>query len=326
MLEDSYGREINYLRLAVTDRCNLRCTYCMPINGLHWLPQTELMSYEEMERICTLLVQMGITKIRITGGEPFIRKGMLPFLEKLSQLKGLEKISITTNGLLIGDFVPKLKEIGIGGINLSLDTLDEDRFFKIANRKGLNKVLHTLDQLLEYDIPVKINTVAMEDQNIEDIIPLVNLTKDKPISVRFIEEMPFSGGSRTPILNWNYKRILAHIQEEFPKIEKIQDPRHSTSLNYHIPHHKGNVGIIAAYSRLFCGDCNRIRITPTGGMRTCLYAPPQFNLKEAMREGKSNQELKQLLIQQIKGKPKNGWDAQKLKKKTGQESMANIGG
>lgn len=328
MLVDSYGRVINYLRLAVTDRCNLRCTYCMPKEGLDWLPRKELMTYDEMLRICSLLVGMGVEKIRITGGEPFVRKDLFSFLKELSQIEGLKELTITTNGVLTAPFVPELKQAGIKSVNLSLDTLDRDRFIQIAHRDELNKVLNTLDALLSHDLEVKINTVVIESLNIPDIIPLVRLTKTLPISIRFIEQMPFNGGNHLSSLTWNYKRILEHIQQAFPLIKKIQDAPHSTSLNYHIPGHQGDVGIIAAYSRLFCGSCNRIRITPLGVLKTCLYDNGKLNIKDALRKGVSDEDASMLISNAILKKTKNGWEAEKKRNNQDpvHESMATIGG
>lgn len=328
MIVDSYGRLINYLRLAVTDRCNLRCTYCMPKEGLHWLPRQELMTFEEMVRICALLVKMGIQKIRITGGEPFVRKDLLSFLKSISRLKGLSQLTLTTNGVLTAPFIPELKKIGIKTVNLSLDTLDRERFKQIAHRDELAKVLNTLDTFLDHDIEVKINTVVMEHMNVQDIIPLIGLTKSFPVSVRFIEEMPFNGGSRRATLHWNDRRILEHIKVHFPEIEKIPDPPHATSYNYHIPGHKGHVGIIAAYSRSFCGTCNRIRITPTGMVRTCLYDKGKLNLKDALREGYEDKSLESMIVNTINKKAKDGWEAERRRDGHGpvSESMATIGG
>ena len=328
MIKDSYGRPINYLRLAVTDRCNLRCAYCMPREGLDWLPRKELMTFEEMVRICSLFVKMGVEKIRITGGEPFVRKDLLSFLKEISRLKGLHELTLTTNGLLTAGLVPELKKMGVSSVNLSLDTLDKDRFIKIAHRDGLDKTLRTLDTLLQHDIAVKINTVVMEDKNIADIIPLVQLTKTLPVSVRFIEEMPFNGGHHQASLNWNYKYILEHIREQFPAIKKIPDTPYSTSYNYHVPGHKGNVGVIAAYSRPFCGSCNRIRVTPVGVLRTCLYDAGKLNLKDAMREGNTDEGLQSLITNAILKKSKDGWDAQNalVAQHRENESMATIGG
>ncbi len=197
MLIDNHGRKINYLRLAVTDRCNLRCFYCMPEEGLNWLDRKELMTYEDMLRSCALLVKMGIEKIRITGGEPFVRKDIMQLLTALSKLDGLKELSMTTNGVLTAPYVAEMKALGVKSVNLSLDTLDANRFFTITRRDEFASVMATLDELLKHDIDVKINAVVMEGKNTEDIIPLVELTKDLPVSVRFIEEMPFNGDGHT---------------------------------------------------------------------------------------------------------------------------------
>ncbi|MDQ0781282.1 GTP 3',8-cyclase MoaA [Chryseobacterium sp. W4I1] len=328
MLTDQFGRNINYLRLAIVDRCNLRCTYCMPEKGLAWINQKELITDEEMLRICTIFTEMGVNKIRITGGEPFVRKNSIELLQNISQLDGLTDLSITTNGLLTEQYIPQLKKFGIKSINLSLDTLDEERFFKITRRKSFDKVMKTLDSLLQHNIAVKINTVVMEDQNIDDIIPLIKLTKERPIDVRFIEEMPFNGGTHSLSLKWNFVQILNHIKAHFPEIQKIEDPKNSTSYNYNIPGFSGNIGIIAAYTRSFCGTCNRLRLTPSGILKTCLYEGTGVNLKDEIRMGKTNEELKNIIINSVQNKPKDGWEAQKSSLTASQihQSMATIGG
>ena len=193
MLVDNHGRKISYMRLAVTDRCNLRCFYCMPEEGLDWLSRTELMSYEEMLRMCQLMVQMGIEKIRITGGEPFVRKDIMQLLSRIADIDGLKDITITTNGVLTAPHISDLKALGVKSINLSLDTLNAGRFFAITRRDEFAAVMNTLDELLKHDFEVKINAVVMDGKNTQDIAPMVALTKDLPVSVRFIEEMPFNG-------------------------------------------------------------------------------------------------------------------------------------
>ncbi|WP_345990182.1 GTP 3',8-cyclase MoaA [Chryseobacterium sp. Chry.R1] len=328
MLTDKFGRNINYLRLAIVDRCNLRCTYCMPEKGLTWIKQNELMTDEEMLRICSVFTAMGVDKIRITGGEPFVRKNSIDLIKNISQLNGLTDLSITTNGLLTEPYIPQLKQYGVKSVNLSLDTMDRDRFFKITRRNSFDKVMKTLDGLLQHDIKVKINTVVMEGQNTEDIIPLVLLTKGLPVEVRFIEEMPFNGSETDVSLNWNFTKIHSYIKEHFPDIQKTVDPKSSTSYNYKIPGFEGGIGIIAAYTRSFCGDCNRIRITPSGILRTCLYEGGGINLKDEIRMGKTDEELKNIIISSIHQKPKDGWEAQKLSLTASQihQSMATIGG
>jgi len=329
LLIDNHGRKINYLRLAVTDRCNLRCFYCMPEEGLNWLSRTELMTYEEMLRSCSLLVKMGIEKIRITGGEPFVRKDIMQLLAALSKLDGLKELSMTTNGVLTAPYVAEMKALGVKSVNLSLDTLDANRFFTITRRDEFANVMATLDELLKHDIDVKINAVVMEGKNTEDIIPLVELTKDMPVSVRFIEEMPFNGdGHSYSGLQWDYVHILEKIRDKFPNIEKLTDPAYSTSYNYQIPGHQGSIGIIAAYSRTFCGTCNRIRITPQGELKNCLYDDGVLNIRDIIRSGAGDEVLEQNLLNAFSHRVKDGWEAERSRfEKTGvHESMATIGG
>jgi molybdenum cofactor biosynthesis protein A len=329
LLLDNHGRKINYLRLAVTDRCNLRCFYCMPEDGLNWLGRKELMTYEEMLQSCALLVKMGIEKIRITGGEPFVRKDIMPFLTALSKLNGLNELTLTTNGVLTAPHVPELKRIGVKSVNLSLDTLDANRFFTITRRDEFAAVMATMEQLLKHGIEVKINAVVMDGKNTQDIIPLVELARELPVSVRFIEEMPFNGdGHVYGGLKWDYVRILEEIKDKYPGIKKMDDPLYSTAYNYQIPGHKGSVGIIAAYSRTFCGTCNRIRITPEGELKTCLYDDGVLNIKSLIRGGTSEPDLKRILLNAFNNRAKDGWEAESLRVVHNgvHESMATIGG
>lgn len=329
LLLDNHGRKINYLRLAVTDRCNLRCFYCMPEDGLNWLSRKELMSYEEMMQACTLLVKMGVEKIRITGGEPFVRKDIMQLLTSISQLEGLNELSITTNGVLTAPYVADLKKIGVRSVNLSLDTMDANRFFAITRRDEFSNVMKTMEALLMHGIEVKINAVVMDGKNTQDIIPLVQLTKNLPVSVRFIEEMPFNGdGHSYSGINWDYVKIFDEIRQVFPEIQKVTDPQYSTAYNYQIPGHKGGVGIIAAYSRTFCGTCNRIRITPQGTLKNCLYDDGVLNIKDLIRAGTSDNKLQDILTEAFNNREKDGWEAERkrLENPNFHESMATIGG
>ena len=300
----------------------------MPEHGLEWLSRSELLTYEEMLRLCGVLVRLGINKIRITGGEPFVRKDMMKFIAALSQLDGLQQINLTTNGVATAPLVPELKKLGIRSVNLSLDTLDRERFFQITRRDELPKVLDTMDALLRHDIKVKINAVVMDGQNTEDIIPLAKLTQNLPVDVRFIEEMPFNGGDHAAARPfWDHHRILDTIRSEWPDLEKIPDPPFSTSMNYRLPGHHGKVGIIAAWSRTFCGTCNRIRVTPQGVLKTCLYDHGVLNLRDLMREGLSDTELTDHLLFAFNHRHKNGWDAEEARRGIPvKESMATIGG
>lgn len=325
MLRDNHGRPVNYLRLAVTDRCNLRCFYCMPEHGIDWLDRKELMTWEEMLYVCRIVIGMGITKIRITGGEPFARKNFMEFMEQLSAIEGLEELTLTTNGVLTKPYIPQLKKLGIKSVNLSLDTLNRERFFAITRRDELPKVLDTMHELLHNDIQVKINAVVMEGKNTEDIIPLAELTRDLPVAVRYIEEMPFNGNGVYNGLQWDHVMILETLKKEFPEIERIAKAKFSTSDNYKILGHKGTVGIIAAYTRTFCGACNRIRITPQGMLKTCLYDNGVLNVKDLVRDGLDEQEIQRVITGAIKQRAKDGWEAEK-NRISEHESMAAIGG
>lgn len=329
MLFDNHGRKINYVRLAVTDRCNLRCFYCMPEEGIKYMPKQDLLSYEEMLRLMQILVPLGIEKVRITGGEPFLRKDMMTFLKALSKIDGLQKINITTNGTLTAKLIPELKALGIDTINLSIDSLDKDRFYKITRRNVFDQVIETYEALLDHGLNTKLNAVVMEGQNIEDIIPMVELGRKHPVSVRFIEEMPFNGeGNHYPVLVWNHQKIKAHLLATYPDLEKLPDPPNSTAQHYRVPGFKGDVGIIAAYSRTFCGSCNRIRITPQGMLKTCLYDGGVFNIRDLMRAGASDQQIIDTFKVALGNRAKDGWEAEKNRglNLPVKESMATIGG
>jgi molybdenum cofactor biosynthesis protein A len=327
-LFDNHGRPVNYLRLAVTDRCNLRCFYCMPEEGIHYLPKKELLSFEEIERLITLAGQMGISKIRLTGGEPFVRTDLMQLIRRIVDIEGIENVHLTTNGVLTSPHIPELKKLGIKSVNLSLDTLDAERFHKITRRDEFNRTRETLDKLVDSGIPVKINCVVMDGKNIEDILPMVAMTKDRDVSVRFIEEMPFNGeGSHYPVLRWTYKKILDHIRDTYPGIERIRDEANSTSYNYRISGHSGSIGVIAAFSRTFCGTCNRIRVTAQGVLKTCLYDDGVLNIRDLMRTGKSDVAIKEALLRAFAHRPKDGFEAERNRKEqVVSESMSTIGG
>ncbi|WPP53654.1 GTP 3',8-cyclase MoaA [Catalinimonas niigatensis] len=329
MIYDNHGRPITYLRLAVTDRCNLRCFYCMPAEGIQYMPKKELLTYEEMLRMVNLMASMGINKVRITGGEPFVRKDLMYFLRQLRQIKGIQDINITTNGVLTTEHVPELKQLGISSVNLSLDTFDRDRFKEITRRDEFDKVKACFDQLNAHRIPTKINAVVMEGKNTEDIIPLAELSRNHLVSVRFIEEMPFNGeGSHYPVLVWTHHKILQKLKERYSDIQKIKDAAHSTSYNYHIPGHKGEVGIIAAFSRTFCGSCNRVRVTAQGTLKTCLYDDGVLDIRQLLRSGVADEEVKNAMKNAFRQRPKDGFEAESLRKfsNPASESMSTIGG
>ena len=300
----------------------------MPEEGIQYEARDELLSYEEMEQLLQLLRRMGITKVRITGGEPFVRRNMMAFLQKVCQM-GFDQVNITTNGTLTSNLVTELKEIGISSVNLSIDSLDSERFFSITRRDVLPKVMETFHALMESGIPTKINAVVMDGQNIDDLIPMAELARQYPVDVRFIEEMPFNGaGSHYQVLNWNHQQIVEHLRTAFPLMERFPDPPYSTSMNYSIPGFKGKLGIIAAYSRTFCGSCNRIRVTPKGLLKTCLYDDGVFNVRDLIRAGASDEQIRDTFLEALGNRAKDGWEAEK--NRNGglpvTESMSTIGG
>lgn len=328
MLYDNHQRPLTYLRLAVTDRCNLRCFYCMPEEGIRYVARKELLSFEEIERLVRLLAAMGISKIRITGGEPFVRTDLMKLLRTIAGVPGVEEVHLTTNGVLTAPYVPELKVLGIRSVNLSLDTLDRQRFREITRRDEFDRVWKSFEMLLESEIPVKINAVVMDGKNTDEIHALAELTRNLPVSVRYIEEMPFNGeGQHYPVLHWTHARILAELKNAYPKLERRPDPPHATAMHYQVPGHRGDLGIIAAFSRTFCGSCNRIRITAQGDLKTCLYDNGVLNLRDLVRTGASDEALRAILLETFSRRPKDGFEAVSQRSKPDiVESMSTIGG
>lgn len=326
MLIDNFGRQITYLRLAVTDRCNLRCQYCMPIHGIDIVDRKELLTYKEMYRIARVLSELGVNKVRLTGGEPFVRKDFISFLESLSFNDKLDEINITTNGALISSHIEKLERLNIKNINLSIDSLNEENFNKITRRKVFNEVYSTLEKLEKSSLNLKLNVVVQSGINTHEINKFIELTQHKNLSVRFIEEMPFNGiGLRKTTETWNYNRIINEINAYFKNVIVLKNKKSSTSKNFKIDGYLGSFGIIPAFTRTICNDCNRIRITSTGLFKNCLFDDGVFNVRDFIRNGASDDELKQLFIDTVKKKPRNGFIAEENRKEV-TESMSTIGG
>lgn len=326
-LTDKFGRQISYLRLAITDRCNLRCQYCMPAHGIDIVDREELLTYKEMYRITRILSELGVNKVRLTGGEPFVRKDFVKFLESLSYNDLLDEINITTNGALISKYIPELEKIGIKKINLSLDTLKADKFKQITRRDLFKETYLTFEKLLVSKLELKLNIVIQPGVNTDEIIDFIELTKDKDIAVRFIEEMPFNGkGLRITDEVWNLDRIYKEIKENYTNIIPLADKKSSTSKNFRINNYKGTFGIIPAFTRTICNDCNRIRVTATGMFKNCLFDNGVFNLRDFIRKGASDEDIAQLFIDTVQQKPKNGFVAEANRKDNVSESMSTIGG
>lgn len=328
-LIDNHGRTLSYLRIAVTDRCNLRCFYCMPEQGIQYLPKKELLTFEEIERLVSVLAGAGISKVRITGGEPFVRTDLMDLMQQIVQVPGIRTLHLTTNGVLTGPHVPRLLAMGLASVNLSMDTLNRDRFRLITRRDEFNQVQDTYRLLLESGIPLKVNAVVMDGKNIDDIPLLVELTRHHAVEVRFIEEMPFNGeGSHYVRLDWTYKKIQAHIESLFGSLERVPDPDSATATRFRVPGFKGIIGIIAAFSRTFCGACNRLRITPRGELKTCLYDDGVLNLRTLMRDGCTDEELLAQIRHAVSHRHANGVEAEQHRRNHERvaESMSTIGG
>lgn len=302
----------------------------MPEQGLKWHKKTEILSYEEMLRLVEILADLGISKIRITGGEPFVRRDLIPFMSDLVQVPGIDQLNITTNGTAPLKSVEDMKALGIHAVNLSLDSLDRERFKAITRRDEFDKVWDFYRELLKQDVRTKINAVVMEEHNLEDILAMSALTIKDPVSVRFIEEMPFNGGSKgyQPV-NWDYRRIIEHIQSAYPDIERMDDDKSSTSYNYQIPGAKGSIGVIPAYTRTICGTCDRIRLTPKGELKTCLYQGKGFSFRDFMRNRATDEDIRNKFMQLFQQRAKDGFEAEKLTTTQANgslQSMATIGG
>ena len=301
----------------------------MPEAGIRYLHKNELLTFEEIERLISIMADLGISKVRLTGGEPFVRNDLMKLIRTIVEIQGIKEVHLTTNGVLTAPHIAELKQLGIASVNLSLDTLDNIRFKEITRRDEFEPVINTLELLLKNEIPVKINAVVMDGKNIEDIIPLIELTKNKPIDVRFIEEMPFNGeGNHYPTLLWTHTKIKQYIVEHYPSLLKIQDADFSTSSGYRIPDYVGSIGIIAAFSRTFCGTCNRIRVTAQGELKTCLYDDGVLNVKQLLRSTNDNEMIKVPLIAAFRSRPKDGFEAEVNRKNNSSvsESMSTIGG
>ncbi len=327
-MTDKHNREINYLRLSVTDRCNLRCNYCMPAEGIEYMDKEHLLSYEEMLRLINIFVPLGINKLRITGGEPLVRKNLVSFLSQVRELHPKLGIHLTTNGSLLHQHLEALVRIKLNGINLSLDAYDRETFFEITRRDDFPAVQKSLISLLQTPIPIKINAVVMANKNTHCLSDMVKLAKDYKVEVRFIEEMPFNGTNASDKLYWSSEDIENYVKLNFPEWESQPKELHSSARIFKSHKYPGSLGIIDAYSRSFCGTCNRIRINAQGDLINCLYGKGEASLRDLMRGGSSDEEIASAIGKIVLRKYKDGFEAEQTtrRKDTFFESMSTIGG
>ena len=299
---DKLNRKIDYLRISVIDRCNLRCVYCMPEEGVESIPHEEILTYEEILRICETVSQLGIKKIKITGGEPLVRKDIVNLIRDIKNLDKIEQVTLTTNGILLYDMLDDLYDAGIDAINISLDTLKKDNFKQITRRDGLEKVLMAIDKAYNLGIRVKINCLAIRDFNINELADIANFAKDREIDVRFIELMPIGFGKKyTQIDN---DEILSILESNFGTFEPVTEKRGNGPAKYYKNKDmKGCIGFISAISHEFCESCNRIRLTSNGFLKLCLHYNKGIDLKAPIRSGISDEDLKVLIHDTIWNKP-----------------------
>lgn len=299
----------------------------MPAEGINFAKNNKLLTIDELKVLSEILVDQGIDKIRITGGEPFVRKDLMVLLRHLRSLDGLMDISVTTNATLIGPYIDELKSLDIKNINVSLDAINKATFERITRRNQYDTVHNNLIRLISEGFNVRINFIALDGQNTQDIIPVLELAKHYPVSVRFLEEMPFNGGSKSfQKITWDYKHILEHIKAEHPDYYKLESPKTSTSINYKIPGFKGTFGVIPSFSRTFCGSCNRLRISATGDVITCLYAKAFTNLRDILRREDSEKKVREQVLKAVGSRAKTGFEAQEKYKDVFSNSMTSIGG
>ena len=296
-LVDGHGRPIGDVRISVTDRCNFRCQYCMPAEGLPWLNRTALLSYEEIERLVRLLSAMGVHDVRLTGGEPLVRRELWRLVEKLSAIEEVHDLSLTTNGYLLARQVDELVRAGLKRINVSLDSLAPDRFFQLTRRDSLAQVLEGLEAAEAHPElrPIKVNVVALKDFTEDEVVRFAEFARRTPYVVRFIEFMPLDA-DRT----WSADKVLPNeeirrlINEAYP-LEAVGRDRHGTSRRWRFADGQGEIGFISPVSEPFCGDCNRIRLTAEGMLRTCLFSLNETDLREPMRAGASDAEIEAIV-------------------------------
>ncbi len=323
MLQDKFGREMTYLRLGVTDVCNLRCFYCMPKNPV-FTPKKELLSDAEIVRLVRIFVELGITKVRITGGEPFARPNLMSVMHQLKNQAHLPRLHITTNATLIEPYLEEITTM-FDELTISLDSLQPILFQEIRGKNQFEIFWKNIQFLLEKGMNIKLNMVVLP-QNMGDVLPMLELTKNPQIQVRFIEQMPFNGQQKQPQKPvWTHTKILEYIQKNHIVYPMAYASKNETATYYQIENYRGKFGIIPAFSRTFCGSCNRIRVNAKGELRTCLYAQKNLNLTNILRNHTSDQMLKKAIIVAVKHKAKDGWQAVQ-KVEPFYESMHILGG
>ncbi len=293
VLSDAHGRQITDLRVSVTDRCNFRCRYCMPVEGMDWLEREELLSFEEIHRLVTTMAGLGVTDVRLTGGEPLARRGFPRLVAMLREIDGIRDLSMTTNGFLLERDAESLVAAGVDRVNVSVDALARDRFHQLTHRDALPQVLRGLEAIARHERvrPIKVNAVAMRDFTEAEVFRFCRLARSTDFQVRFIEFMPLDGDRA-----WSAEQVLsgAEIRELIAaryELEPVRRDPHATARIYRFTDGGGEIGFVSPVTEPFCADCNRIRLTPDGQLRTCLFSVRETNLRDALRSGATDAEL-----------------------------------
>ena len=334
LLCDNHGRRLDYLRLAVTDRCNLRCRYCMPEAGLPLDDHASVLSWEEMLRLCAVLARLGVRKLRVTGGEPLVRKGVIDFLKALGRLPERPEVLLTTNGTRLAAQLEDLHDAGLRRLNVSLDSLRRERYQSIARRDRLEDVLAALAAADAAGFALKINVVVLPGWNDDEIVDFVALTRERRWIVRFIEPMPFGGDPEFAdqhLTRLSGDEILTTIRERYP-LEAVSNVPTAVDRLFQVPGFAGQVGVIYGMSRSFCGSCSRLRVSAQGQLRTCLYAAPSLDLRGMLRAGASDEQITTAIIGAARQRHRDGFAAEAEQRalatqhSDGRECMARIGG
>jgi cyclic pyranopterin phosphate synthase len=300
-LVDAHGRRINYLRLSVTDRCNLRCSYCIPAGGVRLLPRRDILSYEEFLRVAEAAVSLGIEKIRVTGGEPLVRKGIVQFLARLARIPGLRHLALTTNGLLLPDKAAELRDAGVRGLNISLDSLQPATYARITRGGELGRVLTAIEAATEAGFRIKLNMVVMRGVNLTEVAEFAALTLDRPWTVRFIEYMPVVRNKEWQALSVPGTEVLAQIADRYRLKPHEGGEFAGPAQGFRIDGAVGTIGVITPLYGHFCTSCNRIRVKADGTARSCLFSATELDLKPYLRG--EDADLKEALHRLVASKP-----------------------
>lgn len=326
---DQYGRKIEYLRISVTDRCNLRCVYCMPEEGVEQVSHSEILSFDEMTRICRICAKLGITRVKLTGGEPLVRKGLGSLLRSIKEIEGIEQVTLTTNGVLLAEQIEELAAAGLDAVNVSLDTLDRAQYMKLTRRDELEAALRGLEAALQYpDIRVKVNCVALHGENESQWVPLANMAKERPIDVRFIEMMPIGLGKEYPFSS--QELVYEALKAAFGEAQFLTGNfGNGPAIYARFPRFTGKTGFISAVSHKFCESCNRVRLTAEGFLKPCLQYSTGVDLRAMLRNEAGEKELEEMIQKVIFEKPRSHqfqMEGSSKQEDLEQKQMSSIGG